>query len=191
MPSPDPYRDELRAAQDRIALLEEKLAARAEDRVPEEEEGDAELARLHAQRRAFLRWHRPRFRGQRSLTMGLLFATVASLAIMPVMRTLAHPNLGRAAIVALFCGVVAAALTLFGGVASARVGVRAVDAEILAAKRRLDEARRLRAIERELRDTRGAREMPPATGKARIAAEAEDPEEEVAASSRVARTTTR
>ena len=187
MAGPDPYRDELRAAQARIALLEDKLAARdgADD-----EEDDQELSRLRAQRKELLRSAKPRVRAERSAVVGMVMTAVVSLVSMVVLAKLPHPNLARAAVGSLLTGAISAALVFWVSISSTQVGLLAVDKQIAAARRRLQEARRLRAIEEELRASREAREAQGKAPRVRVdVAEraAEDEEEEVVEEKRARR----
>jgi hypothetical protein len=172
---PSAYRDALRAAQDRIAQLEEQLAAR------EEEDGDAafdaEIAELARQRRLVARGRDPRVRTTRALLTGLFTAAASSIPLMMTASVLPHPNLARAALVAITLGVVLAAVVFCGGSWLARTGAAAIDRKLGEAKRRREEVRRERALERELRAAREARGEPGAG--VRIASTPEDVADEL------------
>ena len=159
MSAPDPYRDELRAARDRIAVLEEKLAAREGAGEPEEgHEHDAELERLRAYRGKVLLSMEPASRVKRAVTLGALLTLMLGAPAALIFSSQPHPDFLRIAVVALLGGVVGAAMVFFTSLSTARVGLEAADKGIAAIKARRTEARRLRAIEQELLEARQARE---------------------------------
>ena len=101
MPAPDPYRDELHAAQNRVARLEEKLA----DRGPSDDD-DPDIVLLTAARRSARRWGSPRIAAGRALVGGLGTTLFAAAALGWIASIFAHANVARLAILAIGSGVV-------------------------------------------------------------------------------------
>lgn len=162
MAAPDPYRDELRAAQNRIALLEEQLA----DRGPSDDD-DPEIVRLLAARRVTERSTMPRVAAGRALIIGLTTTLLAAVILAWMSSTMAHPNHARLAVLALGSGVTTAWLLYFMMITSAMTGLASLDKDLAARRRSNEEARRLASIDHRLR-VEEANAAEPAPG-ARIA----------------------
>jgi hypothetical protein len=161
--SPSTYRDELAAAQGRVAVLEEKLAEREREHEGEDDEDEDEdpvIARLLEQRRALEQ--------QASRTSHWWLATLVAVApltmVAMVARSIARLDYGKLAISALVALAV-------GGLLGWRMYVGIRTAGLLALPEhdaKIAEARRLRAIER------GLRALPAASKPARVRVAVED-----------------
>jgi hypothetical protein len=171
MPASDPYRDELRAAQARVALLEEKLA----DRGPSDD-ADPEIALLTAAHRSASRGAIPRIAAGRALLGGLIMTVLASAALGTIASTLAHPNMPRFAIAAIGCGVVVTGLLYAMLLSVARSTIKSVDRDLAKRRRLNDESRRLANIDQMLRAGRAPEEGPPP--RVRISMVGEPPEDD-------------
>jgi hypothetical protein len=155
MPASDPYRDELRAAQARVALLEEKLA----DRGPRDDD-DPEIVLLTAARRSARHGAIPRVAAGRALLGGLIMTVLASAALGTMASALAHPNKARFAIAAIGCGVVVTGLLYAMLLCIAQSTIKSVDRDLAKRRRLNEESRRLANIDQMLRAGRAAEEAP-------------------------------
>jgi hypothetical protein len=166
--SPSAYRDELAAAQARVALLEERLAEKEAVDAPEDR--DPVIAPLLDQRRDLARAADPRNRRRwwivgPTAAVPLLFTGIVAASV-------AHPHYGHLGVMALVCVVVG--LSVAGALnrvfrSGARLALPVQDAQIAAARRRL-------AIEQALRTQPRKKEAQ--VPRARIAVEDEVAEEE-------------
>jgi hypothetical protein len=157
MAAPDPYRDELRAAQNRIALLEEKLA----DRGPSDDD-DPEIERLLAARRLGERAATPRVAAERALVVGLITGMLTAVAIAWIGSTIAHPNVARMAILAVGSAVTMTGLLYFMLLSVARSTVDGLDRDLAERRRHNDASRRQANIDRRRRAEEAARgDSPP------------------------------
>jgi hypothetical protein len=180
------YRDELAAAQARVAVLEERLAERArdededKDEDKDKDEDGPEVVELLEQRRALEK----QARRMTHWSWGALAGLVMMLSPTIPLFTLDHPDHMRVLILALL--LVPAGLLLGLWMITSRhkreLAILAPhDAKIAEARRRQDDARRLRRMEQEvlaLRESRArAASSEQGAPRLRVAAEEDDVEE--------------